>query len=139
MENRTAVPSLAHRGDLECDLELGERTISREEDLGGSAQAALLLAPDRFPGITEPRPAPHLHLAEDESPTATSDDVQLVPAGTGVRRKDAVAAEAVVEPDPPLGSSPRDLPRARHTSGPRRKAGESRTVRARARRRSAGA
>jgi hypothetical protein len=58
MENRTAVsslaisrdspaprgstkwdtldPSPAHRGDLECHLELGERKVPREEDFGGS-------------------------------------------------------------------------------------------------------
>jgi RimJ/RimL family protein N-acetyltransferase len=78
-------PSPAHRGDLEGDLELRERTVSREEDLGGPAQAALLLAPDCFRGVTEARPAPHLHLAEDESLPATNHDVQFVPAGPDVR------------------------------------------------------
>jgi hypothetical protein len=104
-EGHTLDPPSPDRSDLETDLKLGQRRIPCKEHLGGPAYAPPLLGPDGFPGVAEAVPAPHLDLAEHESPTPAEDDVELVAACADVCVEYSVAPQPVVEADASFGSS----------------------------------
>src|SRR5207247_6104937 len=88
----------------------------RQPRVTGLPEPAQLLPRDHLQRIAEPGTVLRLHLAEDEPPAAAQHQIELVAARPDVRAEDAVAAQPVVEPGPPLGPTaltPGRWPRAR--------------------------
>src|SRR5436190_15031414 len=113
-----------------------------EPGIHPAPQPLALALVDRLERVAEARPLLQLHLAKDEPTPAAHDQVELDPAGADVTPQDAVAAQAVMPRDAPLGAAParRSTKRPRpirrtapRSSAPRRSGGESPTGRARGR------
>src|SRR3954454_3887997 len=90
LERNTVEPAAADSDDFESDFEPRQSRVPGEPDLRCPTQPPLLFVADRLAGIAIPRARACLHLAEDDSPAAAQDDVELVPARPHVRREDPV-------------------------------------------------
>jgi hypothetical protein len=66
-----------------------------------------LLGGDHLERIAEAGAGLALHFAENDGSSAARDDVELVPAGPGVRGEDPVGPQAVPASSPPLSVVPR--------------------------------
>ena len=94
----------AAEGDhVETRLQLGELRVRGQEGLRRPAQTAPFLLGHHLERVAVAPAGLGLDLAEDESPPAAEDEVELVPADPDVRAQDPVTAQAVMPPRPPLG------------------------------------
>jgi hypothetical protein len=71
--------------------------VRREPRVRAGTDASALLAVDHLERMPEVRAALLLHLRDHDALPAPQDEIQLVPAGTHVRREQAIPTETVVE------------------------------------------
>ena len=106
-------PPRALDDDVEANPQAPLLGMLRKPRSGGVADPAHLLGVHHLQRVVEPRARLALHLAEDDRSPTSGDDVELVPAGPGVRIENPVSPQAVPAGGSPLGVVPRLVLRLR--------------------------
>ncbi len=92
--------------ELEAAVEGSALRVAREPGLGRTPNSSALLRGHHLERVAIPGRRLALHLAEDETPAASEDQVDLVAAGPDVGLQHAVSAQAVVKRSTPLEAVP---------------------------------
>ena len=88
-------PARAHDHHVEANPQAATFGMAREPGLRGAPHPPDLLGVHHLERIAESRAGLALHLAEHDGSAAAGDDVELVPAGPGVRIENPVGVQAV--------------------------------------------